>query len=95
MDIAGITKSAMENIDEETLKWLFEFTTWKRRKAADPSDVHIRFVLEYMAKYLYFYYFIHRNYNYLVPLLEAYDAAYGNVEGLTRLIEVVGKRLGR
>lgn len=95
MDIAVITKSAMENIDEETLKWLFEFTTWKRRKSANPEDVHIRFLLEYMAKHLYFYYFIHRNYTYLVPLLEAYEAAYGNVEGLTRLIAVVKQRLGR
>ena len=83
----AIIRSEMENIDEETLKWLLEFSTWKRRKAENPSDVNIRFLLEYMAKRLYDYYFLHRNYVHLVPMLEAYSDEFGNVEGLSRLIK--------
>jgi len=87
MDRRQVRQSEMANIDGETLAWLLEFTTWKRRKAARPGDVHIGFLLEYMAKRLYDYYFIQRNYSHLVPLLKAYADEFGEVDGLTRLIE--------
>lgn len=85
----------LDSIDEETLKWLYEFPSWKRRKAERPEEVTIRFLLDYMAARLYDYYFIQRNYSYLVPLLEAYSKEYGDVEGLTRLIEDVRARLAK
>lgn len=93
MSIEAKLQSDMSSIDAETLRWLLEFSSWKRRKAPDPNEVNIRFLLEYMAQRVYDYYFIQRNYSHLVPLLKGYDARYGNVEGLTRLIEDLRERL--
>jgi hypothetical protein len=85
----------LDSIDEETLRWLHEFPSWKRRKAERPEDVTIRFLLDYMAARLYDYYFIQRNYSALVPLLEAYARDYGQVQGVVRLIEDVRIKLGK
>jgi hypothetical protein len=87
MDKKQLRLSELANIDEETQRWLLDFTTWKRRRSGRPGDVHIAFLLQYMAKHLYDYYFIQRNYSHLVPMLRAYADEFGNVEGLTRLIE--------
>jgi hypothetical protein len=87
MGIEATMHSEMASIDEETLRWLLEFSTWKRRKAERPEDIHIRFLLEYMAQRVYDYYFIHRNYTHLVSLLEAYTRQFGEADGLTRLIK--------
>lgn len=93
MSIEAKLLSDMNSIDAETLRWLLDFSSWKRRKAPDPNEVNIRFLLEYMAQRVYDYYFIQRNYSHLVPLLKGYDSCYGNVEGLTRLIEDLRGRL--
>lgn len=93
MSIETKLQSEMDSIDAETLRWLLEFSAWKRRKSPDPQEVHIRFLLEYMAQRVYDYYFIQRNYSHLVPLLKGYDAHYGNIEGLTRLICDLQERL--
>lgn len=95
MDRESFRRPELDTIDAETLKWLLEFATWKRRKAEKPQDVTIGFLLVYMAKHLYDYYFIQRNYSSLVPLLEAYAQRFGQAEGLTRLIEDVREKLGR
>ena len=94
-DIEARIQSEMASIDEEALRWLLEFSTWKRRKAEKPEDVHIRFLLEYMAQRVYDYYFIQRNYTHLVSLLEAYAQTFGEVEGLTRMIEDLAARLAK
>ncbi len=86
--------SEIESIDEETLRWLLEFSTWKRRKAERPEEVDIRFLLEYMEKRVYDYYFIHRNYTHLVPMLEGYARKFGQAEGLTHLVKDLEHRLG-
>jgi hypothetical protein len=86
-------KQLMRAIDEETRRWLRDFPAWKRRKAAKPEDVTIRFLLGYMSERCYDYYFIQRNYSQLVPLLESYAAQYGETEGLTRLIADAGSSL--
>lgn len=93
MSIEATLQSEMDSIDAETLRWLLEFSSWKRRKSPVPQDVHVGFVLEYMAQRVYDYYFIQRNYSHLVPLLKGYEARYGNFEGLTRLIEDLKERL--
>ena len=88
-------RSELDAIDEETRRWLHDFTSWKRRKAADPREVTIAFLLEYMEQRVYDYYFIQRNYSHLVPLLKSYERAFGGVEGLTRLMEDAGRTLTR
>lgn len=93
MGIQDISRSEMAAMDQETLRWLLEFSSWKRRKAARPEDVHLRFLLDYIALHETDYYFIHRNYTSLVPLLKAYSGEYGDVEGLTRLIGDLQERL--
>jgi len=93
MGIEAKIQTNLDSIDAETLRWLLEFSSWKRRKAPNPNAVHIRFLLDYMAQRVYDYYFIQRNYSHLVPLLKAYDARYGNTEGLTRLIADLQERL--
>jgi len=85
----------LDSIDEETLKWLYDFTSWKRRKAEHPQDVNIPFLLDYMAARLYDYYFIQRNYSCLVPLLKAYSNDFGDVDGLTHMIADLRTRLGK
>lgn len=88
-------RSELDAIDEETRRWLHDFTSWKRRKAADPSEVTIAFLLDYMEQRVYDYYFIQRNYTHLVPLLKAYEKDFGGAEGLVRLMQDAGSTLGR
>ncbi|WP_173080387.1 hypothetical protein [Fundidesulfovibrio magnetotacticus] len=76
----------IDNIDDETRRWLHDYCTWKRRKVASPGELSISFLKSYMDARLYDYYFIQRNYSTLVPLLDAYKQSHGEVDGVTALI---------
>lgn len=95
MDTQQFRTSHLDAIDRETLSWMLEFCTWKRRKAGNPDDITIAFLLEYMRERLYDYYFIQRNYTRLTPLLESYQKEFGPVQGVTRLVaELKDKLIG-
>ncbi len=73
-------------IDRETLRWLVDFTSWKRRKAARPEDVGLPFLRRYIDEHLYDYYFLHRNYTHLMPLLDHYERRYSAPQDVERLL---------
>ena len=77
----------IDNLDDETRRWLFDFCTWKRRKIASIDELSISFLKNYMDVRLYDYYYIQSNYTTLVPLLKSYQESHGEVEGITALIE--------
>jgi hypothetical protein len=86
MDIEAIKNQTLPHIDSETLRWLADFCSRKRRKAASAESFGIDGILEYMDTHAVDYYFIQRNYNYLKTLVGAYGETYGRVEGIDRLI---------
>ncbi|WP_243311024.1 hypothetical protein [Fundidesulfovibrio agrisoli] len=93
MDIETAKRTELPNIDAETLRWLVDFVTWKRRKSPSPGLVCINFLLDYIDLRVHDYYFLHRNYTHLMPLLRAYGDDLGPVSGLDRLIEDVKNHL--
>ena len=76
----------IDNLDDETRRWLHDFCAWKRKKVSSADELSIKFLKEYMDMRLYDYYFIQSNYMTLIPLLEAYNQSHGNVGGVTALI---------
>ena len=76
----------IDNLDDETRRWLHDYCAWKRRKVSSLDELNIPFLKAYMDTRLYDYYFIQRNYTTLVPLLEAYQESHGDVDGVTALL---------
>lgn len=91
MDIETAKRTLIPRIDAETLRWMVEFVAWKRRKSPSAGLVCINFLLDYIDLRVHDYYFMHRNYTSLMPLLRAYGDAFGPVSGLDRLIEDIKK----
>jgi len=86
MDIETIKKQTLPNIDQETLRWLADFCSRKRRGPASADTFGVDSILEYMDTHAVDYYFIQRNYTYLKTLVGAYGEQYGRLEGIDRLI---------
>ncbi|MBF0482722.1 MAG: hypothetical protein HQK81_04960 [Desulfovibrionaceae bacterium] len=86
MDIEAVKKQTLPFIDDETLRWLNDFCSRKRRKISSPENFGIDSILEYMDTHAVDYYFIQRNYSYLKTLVGAYGELYGRVEGIDRLL---------
>lgn len=93
MDIEEIKRKDLAGIDAETLRWIVDFSTWKRRKARTPDAISIAFLLAYVDERVHDYYFLHRNYTHLMPLLRAYEAYFGPATSLDRLLEDVKTHL--